>query len=255
MKRLDTIAARMYATGYDLTVSGFAPYERLVDEIAVFVGRSVDGGRGHVLDVACGTGTLARRLAQRGHAVTGIDVVPTLVQTAWRRTPATVADRVAFTVRDAAVDGPPAIAAFDAVVALHTFYWHPDPEGLLRACWAGLRPGGYAIVVAYRRAAAVRRTLAAVRRTDGALAAAGALRWLVPTAAFEAVRRTPKRYVDEADVRRMLAQAGFVVRETRSTFLGDLSVIAWAQRGQSPDIGGADAVPSEVLQLTSSDRP
>jgi SAM-dependent methyltransferase len=158
-------------------------------------------------------------------------------------------------VRDAAVDGPPAIGAFDAVVALHTLYWHPDPEGLLRACWTGLRPGGHAIVVAYRRPAAVRRTLAAVRRADGALAAAGALRWLVPTAAFEAVRRTPKRYVDETDVRRLLAGAGFVVREARSTFLGDLSVIAWAQRGHVPEIGGADGAPAAVLHLTSSGRP
>jgi hypothetical protein len=61
----------------------------------------------------------------------------------------------------------------------------------------------------------------------------------------------PKRYVDETDVRRILARAGFVVREVRSTFLGDLSVIAWAQRGQLPDVVGAGGARSMVLQTLS----
>lgn len=248
MTRLDTIAARLYATGYDATVSGFRPYERLVDEIAMLIDRGVEGGRARVLDVACGTGSLARRLARRGHTVTGIDVVPGLVEAARRRVPVALADRLAFRARDAALEGPPAVGAFDAVVALHTLYWHPDPEGLLHACRAALRPGGHAIVVAYRRATAVRPTLAAVRRADGALAAAGALRWLVPTAAFEALRRVPKRYVDEADIRGLLASAGFVVRETRSTFLAGVSVMAWARRGQTLDDDDAVGVSSDILQ-------
>ena len=254
MTRLDTIAAQLYATGYDATVAGFGPYERLVDEIARLVDRSVDRVPACVLDVACGTGSLARRLARRGHSVTGIDVVPALVERAWWRTPTALADRLAFTVRDAAVEGPPAIAAFDAVVALHTIYWHPDPEGLLRACWAALRPGGHVIVVAYRHAAAVRRTLAAVRREDGVLAAAGALRWLVPTAVFEAMRRTPKRYVDEHDVSHILAHAGFVVRESRRTFLGGVSVIVWAQRGKLPIEGDAGGGSPDILQPASWGR-
>jgi 2-polyprenyl-3-methyl-5-hydroxy-6-metoxy-1,4-benzoquinol methylase len=193
VKRLDALAARLYTAGYDATVSGFGPYERLADEIAHLIDRGVESGSARVLDVACGTGTLARRLAQHGHMVTGLDVLPDLVETARRRTPHALADRLAFTSRDVALAGPPGVTAYDAVVVLHTLYWHPYPERLLRACWAALRPGGHAIVVAYGRAATLRRTLLAVCRADGARAAADALRWLVPTAAFETLRRIPKR--------------------------------------------------------------
>jgi len=116
-------------------------------EIAGYVDRSVEHGPARVLDVACGTGTLARRLAEAGHVVTGIDTVPGLVEAARRRTPPALADRLAFTARDVALAGPPGVLAYDVVVALHTIYWHPYPERLLRACWAALRPGGHAIVV------------------------------------------------------------------------------------------------------------
>ena len=254
MKTLDALAARLYAAGYDATVSGFGPYERLADEIADFIERGVGGGSARVLDVACGTGTLAQRLARRGHVVTGIDAVPGLVEAARHRSPVALANRLAFTARDVALAGPPGVTAFDAVVALHTLYWHPYPERLLRACWAALRPGGHAIVVAYGRAATVRRTLAAVCRADGAGAAVGALRWLVPTAAFEALRRIPKRYVDEAGIRGHLTRAGFVVRETRSTFLGGVSLIAWAQREQTVGEGGAVGAPAEIFQQFPNGR-
>ena len=247
MKTSDSIAMRLYAAGYDATVEGFSPYERLADEIAGYVDRSVEHGPARVLDVACGTGTLARRLAEAGHVVTGLDTVPGLVEAARRRTPPALADRLAFTARDVALAGPPGVLAYDVVVALHTIYWHPYPERLLRACWAALRPGGHAIVVAYSRAATVRRTLASVWRADGAAAAASALRWLVPTAVFEAFRRIPKRYVDDAGIRGALARAGFLVRETRRTFLGGVSVIAWAQQAQPIDHDDAMGASSEVL--------
>jgi SAM-dependent methyltransferase len=255
MTMLDAIAARLYAAGYDATVAGFGPYERLVAEIAGLIERGAGGAPARVLDIACGTGSVARRLARRGHAVVGCDVVPALVEVARRRTPRALAGRVDFSARDVALAGPPAVDAFDAVVVMHTLYWHPHPDRLLLACHAALRPGGHAIVVSYQRPAAVRPTVAAVRRAEGCLAAAGALRWLVPTAAFEALRRIPKRYVDERAVRGLLARAGFVVRESRPAFLGDVSVLAWARRGTPLDEDGAMGAPSMVLQPSWSGRP
>jgi SAM-dependent methyltransferase len=254
MTPLDRFAAHLYACAYDATVSGFAPYERLVAEVAHLVERGTGGRPARVLDVACGTGSVARRLARRGHHVTGIDVVPGLVHAARQRIPAVLADRLRFDVGDAALEGPPHEGAFDAVVALHTIYWHPFPERLLEACVAALRPGGHAIVVAYRHAVTVRSTLAVVRRTHGTLAAAGALRWLIPTAAFEALRRVPKRYVEDAELRRLLSRAGFAVRETRTTFLGGVSLIGWARRGIPIHEDDTVGVSSDAVQPFDSRR-
>ncbi|WP_457113083.1 class I SAM-dependent methyltransferase [Marmoricola sp. URHA0025 HA25] len=63
--------------------------------------REVDGGdlallaecRGETLDVGCGPGRMTRALAERGHAVLGIDVVPEAVRmTRRRRAPALLRD-------------------------------------------------------------------------------------------------------------------------------------------------------------------
>ena len=51
------------------------------------VSRIPDDG-GHVLDVATGTGLVAERLLARGHAVTGLDQSPGMLETARRRDPA-----------------------------------------------------------------------------------------------------------------------------------------------------------------------
>src|SRR5262247_1503215 len=69
---------RLIAVGYGLTydavVSGFPPYERLLEEITTLVARSAPaGGSSSVLDVSCGTGTVASRLAALGYRVTGVD--------------------------------------------------------------------------------------------------------------------------------------------------------------------------------------
>lgn len=101
----------------------------------------------------------------------------------------------------------------------------------------------------------MRPTVTAIRRAEGWGAAAGALRWLVPTAAFEALRRVPKRYVDEAGLRRLLTGAGLDIQEVRRTFLGGVSVIAWARRGASIDEDGADGASSPALQPVACGQP
>src|SRR5439155_1609774 len=78
---------RLIAVGYGLTydavVSGFPPYERLLEEIATLVGRSAPAGASSsVLDVSCGTGTVAARIAGLGYRVTGLDAVSHLVDVA-----------------------------------------------------------------------------------------------------------------------------------------------------------------------------
>src|SRR2546428_2925988 len=82
-----TATERLIAVGYglpyDAVVSGFPPYERLLEEMARLVGRSAPAGASSsVLDVSCGTGTVAARIAGLGYRVTGLDAVGHLVEVA-----------------------------------------------------------------------------------------------------------------------------------------------------------------------------
>src|SRR2546430_11047240 len=85
-----TATERLIAVGYGLTydavVSGFPPYERLLEEVTTLVTRSTAPARAaSVLDVSCGTGTVAARIAALGYRVTGIDAVGHLVDVARMR--------------------------------------------------------------------------------------------------------------------------------------------------------------------------
>jgi SAM-dependent methyltransferase len=230
---LDRVAARGYAAAYDTVVDGFAPYERLVDEVAALIARSSDG-RARVLDVSCGTGSLARRLAGRGHEVVAVDPVPALVAAARRRGGAGAGPRVSYRHLDLARARLGEDGSFDVVVSLHTLYWHPDPVALLTACRRALRPGGHAVVLTYARPAAIGTSFAALRARAGLGDAVRALCWLVPTATFEMLRRCEHRYLGPAELSALMTEVGFEVRESRRTFLAGVSSLVWARAANEP---------------------
>src|SRR5260370_16368190 len=67
-----TATERLIAVGYGLTydavVSGFPPYERLLEEITTLVARSAPAAvTSSVLDVSCGTGTVPARIPALGY--------------------------------------------------------------------------------------------------------------------------------------------------------------------------------------------
>lgn len=230
---MDGLAAFGYGRAYDAVVRGFAPFERLLDEVASRVRRSARAARlrapARVLDVACGTGTLARRLARDGHAVVGLDTVPRLVDIA-RATPAAGATgTLTFHAGDAARQPVPGGGSYDVLVSLHTVSWHPDPQALLRACRRAVRAGGHGVFLTYAQPPHVLATFRAVAAQGGAAEAVRALRWLLPTAGFEALRRGQRLYLDEVAFGALLAGAGFEVLESRRTFLGDVSILAWVR--------------------------
>lgn len=237
-RAVERFTARGYGFAYDTVVTGFRPWESLLGEIAALVGRS--GGQGGrrpvVLDAACGTGTAAARLFAAGYRVVGVDSIEHLVTIAKRRYPGVVFHHV-----DLAAGAVPGAGDFDVVVSLHTVNWHPQPIAFLEACRRALRPGGHAIVLAYTRAPHVRSTFAAIRAEDGLGAAARALRWLVPTAFFEALRHYEPRYYDRDGLDRDLTGAGFEVLECRRTFLSGISLMAWARAGRGNGRSGAAA--------------
>ncbi|MGW2632866.1 class I SAM-dependent methyltransferase [Streptomyces chattanoogensis] len=100
-------------------------------------------GRARILDLGCGTGSLALLAAEQGHRVTGVDRSPAMIA----RARAKLAGRDAgFLVGDAA-EPPVGEERFDVVLVRHVLWALPDPAAVLRH-WAGLlAPGGRLVLV------------------------------------------------------------------------------------------------------------
>jgi len=231
---LDRLVAIAYGLGYDAIVRGFPPYQALLDEVVAYVARASGGAPPRdvkVLDIACGTGTVAARLAREGYRVIALDSIEHLVAVARRRHGGS--GNIAFHNLDLAQQPVPEAGTFDVLVSMHTLYWHPDPRGVVEACRSALRPGGQGLFLTYVRPAHVARTFGVIRAEQGLAGAVRALRWLLPTAVFEAVRHYEPRYLSRDEFHRTLAQAGLEVLELRETFLAGLSLLALTRNPRS----------------------
>jgi SAM-dependent methyltransferase len=107
--------------------------------------RSVPAGAERVLDVGCGAGTLARKLAGSVPHVDGVDLSPGMIEAARRDAPPSVT----FSIGDALTFDPPP-GSYDAVLSSAVLHHLPLAEALPRmAGW--LRPGGVLAAVALPR--------------------------------------------------------------------------------------------------------
>ncbi|WP_416975364.1 class I SAM-dependent methyltransferase [Streptomyces sp. 4F14] len=96
-----------------------------------------------VLDLGCGTGSLALLAAERGHRVTGVDGSPAMLERARAKLAAYDAG---FLLGDAQ-EPPVGEARFDVVLVRHVLWALPDPARAL-ANWRGLlREGGRMVLV------------------------------------------------------------------------------------------------------------
>lgn len=98
--------------------------------------RRVPPGSGRVLDVGCGAGSLAARLARDVGHVDAVDVSPVMIDAARRHTPANVNCRCADVLD---LDLPP--DHYDAIVSMTALH-HLDLAAALRHLAPALRPGG-----------------------------------------------------------------------------------------------------------------
>jgi SAM-dependent methyltransferase len=147
-----------------------------------------------VLDLGCGSGDLARRLAARGYRVTGCDIAPRMLREA-------AAADGGHTVRWIRVDPgwrtlPFEAASLDAVVAVSVLEYVHDPSAVLRECARVLRPGGTLLCTVPDMTHPVRWLewpLAWAARTPMAPLAEGAWPRLRPYAAYLRVSRQRRR--------------------------------------------------------------
>jgi SAM-dependent methyltransferase len=135
---------------------------------------------GRVLDVGCGAGELAAKLAARAQHVDALDRSPAMIELVARIVPANVSCSVADVLEE-----PLPESAYEAIVSMSALHHMPLDEVLPRLATA-LRPGGVLAVVALPRTDLLREWPAELTATIGhrllgiafaAFRAAGRGRW------------------------------------------------------------------------------
>ncbi|MFD8914533.1 class I SAM-dependent methyltransferase [Streptomyces sp. NPDC059575] len=96
-----------------------------------------------VLDLGCGTGSLALLAAEQGHRVTAVDSSPAMVELARAK----LAGWDAAVVRGDAAEPPVGAGSADVVLVRHVLWALPEPGKVLRRWRELLRPGGRFVLV------------------------------------------------------------------------------------------------------------
>lgn len=201
------------------------------DDLDLYVGLVHELGATSVLDVGCGTGSLACRLARAGVAATAIDPAEASLQVA-RAKPGS--DRVRW-LRGGAADVPRGLADLAVMTGnvAQVFITDADWALALHAICDGLRPGGWFVFETRdpARRAWERWTPDHTRRTFDVSPVGPFTTWTElleahePLVSFrhtfrfddgaELTSDSTLRFRTQDELRSSLADAGFVVREVR----------------------------------------
>ncbi len=135
----DSVVARQY-DGWARVYDRF--WGRYVDKtLSVVLDRAAVQPGERVLDLACGTGELERRLAASVPDVEGVgmDVAPMMIAQARKK----LRDTSAFSFLEGDVHALPfGDASFDVVVSASSFHYFTRPMAVLKEAARVLRPGG-----------------------------------------------------------------------------------------------------------------
>ncbi len=173
------------ATAYDRDFAFVASYgAELLDWLAVRPGETV-------LDLGCGTGELAARIAEAGARVIGIDSDPGMIEAARRRLPG--GDLRVADAHDFSVEEP-----VDAVFSNAALHWMPAAVEVLGCVSDALRDGGRFVA----EMGATGNVATVMSAVDQACREAG-----LPERAWPWFFPSPAQYAA------MLEDAGFEIRE------------------------------------------
>jgi len=106
-----------------------------------FITARCDLAAAHVLDVGCGGGILTEALARAARSATGIDAAPEVIAVA-RAHAETAGLAIEYRIATAEAFATDHASGFDCVVSMELLEHVPDPESLIVALGALVRPGG-----------------------------------------------------------------------------------------------------------------
>lgn len=126
--------ARRYAAA---AISDLPGYERSVERT-----RALLTPGDAVLELGCGTGSTALRLASACGPYLATDISPRMIEIAGQRLAASPQPQLRFAVDDADVAQPALDGPFDAVLAFNILHLLDDLDAAVARCTRVLRPGG-----------------------------------------------------------------------------------------------------------------
>jgi ubiquinone/menaquinone biosynthesis C-methylase UbiE len=234
-RALDRMVAVGYGVVYDYIFERFGPYQSLQREVLDLVQSAVPESTNRrdvrILELGCGPGNLALKLAEAGFTVVGLDRYGSLIDLAREKRQAKRLAHLAFQHGDLAKGSTFRDAAFDQIVNVHSLYVHPEPDRKLKEAFRVLKPAGHAVFVTHTRRVELLATFRELRARQGLGPAIRSLLWVVPNAVFEAARhKVGPTYWEEDEFTAHLQAAGFTVLETRRTFLNEASLLIWARK-------------------------
>jgi ubiquinone/menaquinone biosynthesis C-methylase UbiE len=238
-RALDRMVAVGYGVVYDYIFEQFGPYQSLQREVMELVESAVPESTNRrdvrILELGCGPGNLALKLAEAGFTVFGLDRYGSLIDLAREKRQAKRLANLSFQHGDLAKGSTFRDGTFDQIVNVHSLYVHPEPDRKLKEAFRVLKPAGHAVFVNHTRRVELWATFRELRARQGLGPAIRSLLWLVPNAVFEVARRkVGPTYWEEDEFTAHLQAAGFTVLKTRMTFLNDASLLIWARK-DSPE--------------------